>query len=251
MNKNGLLYIDWSISIGIFVIFVLALFILVVPSLDRRLDEGYLITIAETGLKGEAYYSMYNLPLFVDSEVIETGVKISVDLPHYPEVASYDSIVVTDKDYSEISSEISSSGLINFGPVDLITGVNQFNILYLIGESHSSDNPSGSSTINCGSFMDCTFGIEERLIGFSRNKLDGLFVDCITYEKYTEFKESLSYPSQKEISVSINVSESSVLYECTFKEPESLDSVYALSWKDKILNFNGSLEEVTVVLRTW
>ena len=66
MNKKGLSYIDWSISIGIFVIFILALFILVIPALDRRLDETYLISIVETGFKENTYYLIYSIPLFID-----------------------------------------------------------------------------------------------------------------------------------------------------------------------------------------
>ena len=245
MNKKGLSYIDWSISIGIFVIFVLVLFILVVPSLDRKLDESYLITLAENGIKGETYYEILSLPLFIDSNSMN-NIKISVDLPDYPVRNNGDSIVVTNEDFIEINSDSS----INFGPVTLNNGVNQFNVLYLIGEIYSSSSPTGS-VVTCGNEVGCTFGIEEKLIGFSKSKLDILFQDsCANYENYIEFKNDMSYPEQKEISIVIS-NENLILYNCTFKDPESLDAVYALTWKDKILNVNGNLEKVNVLVKTW
>tara|TARA_Y100000034_G_scaffold131520_1_gene192431 strand:+ start:2924 stop:3661 length:738 start_codon:yes stop_codon:yes gene_type:complete len=245
MDKKGLSYIDWSISIGIFVIFILALFILVIPSLDRRLDDRYLVSIAETGLKEEAYHTIYSLPLFIDHSG-QSNSQVFVDLPSYP--SEYTSLVVTDQNFNEKYSD----GSINFGPVNLINGISEFNILYLVDGLHSSPGvPSGSSVI-CG-IIPCTFGIEEKLIGFSKEKLDSLFNECTEYDdyvSYVSFKSSLSYPEQKEISVLIYEGED-LVYDCTFSEPEGLTPVYALSWRDKILNFDGSQNDISVMVRTW
>ena len=248
MNNKGLSYIDWSISIGIFVIFVLALFILVVPSLDRRLDENYLISIAETGFKENTYYTIYKLPLFIDSSSSYSSVKINIDLPMYP--ANYNSLGIVDESFNEIDKNVTTH---KFGPVDISNGVNTFNFLYLFNEFHTYPFLPGGTNLNCGSDISCTFGIEEKLRGFSRDKLDNLFV-CGEYSTYTSFKGDVSYPEQRELSVLLYEGtgfEGNVLYNCTFKEPENLDQVYALNWKDNILNFNGSLEEVTVLIRTW
>jgi len=254
MNKKGLSYIDWSISIGIFIIFILALFILVVPSLDRRLDENYLVSIAETGLKDNTYYQIYNIPLFIDSLSYQTEKKIIVDLPIYPLFSEY-SVVLTKDDFDEVPTEVSNDKLI-FGPLDLQEGVNSFDVLYL-SEFYLTVEPTGT-ILSCDE-LSCSFGVEQKLVGFSINKLENLFSDssqefssnsCNEYADYSIFKNKLNYPTQKEISIFI-YREFNEDFICAFKDPEPSDSVYALTWKDKLLNFDGSFEEVNVVLNTW
>ena len=53
MNKRGLSHIDWVISFGVFVIFLLLLFIWFGPSLTTEYSEEYLGGIASKGFKDD------------------------------------------------------------------------------------------------------------------------------------------------------------------------------------------------------
>ncbi len=253
MNNKGLSYIDWSISIGIFVIFILALFIVVVPSLDRRLDERYLVSVAETGVKEETYHTIFELPLFVYSSYEQSNSQVSIGLPDYPNSEMYSSLALTGNNFDEKNIYFSSN--INFGPVNLLQGVNIFNVLYITEGGYIPPGSPYGDLLVCGAGVECTFGIEEKLVGFSEQNLEYLFEDsCTEYPDYVMFKEKISYPDQKDLSILIyegNLFEGDPKYNCTFNNPEELDSVYALSWRDNILDFNGLQKDISVLIRTW
>lgn len=246
MNKKGLSYIDWSISLGIFVIFILLLFIMVVPSLDRGLDEDYLISLAETGFREFAYHEIIKMPLFVDAT--GSGV-VEVTLPSYPNPGDYSGFVVLDSSLEVLSTNSDPyTGSINFNAGSM-NGVNTFYVLYL--EEDFNSGGVGGTQYSCEGETPCTFGIFEKIKGLSQEELEDYEEGCDDFQDYNSFKSKLSYPENREISLEIKNQEGDLRYSCVYPEPDASDQVYALSWRDNLLDLDGSEEPLIVILRTW
>jgi len=247
MDKKGLSYIDWSISLGIFVIFILLLFIMVIPSLDRGLDEDYLISLAETGFRGTAYHEIIKMPLFVSAA--SNMEVIGVDLPDYPDVNEYQDFVVLSDEF-QVLDTVHSGSNIGFSPDGPLSGVNTFYVLYL--EDNYVDSSVGLPQYNCEEETPCTFGIHEKIEGLSEANLDDLVGNCtLAFEDYVAFKDKLKYPENREISLEVKDSGGTSRYSCTYREPDASNQVYALSWRDKLLKLDGTGETLTIILRTW
>ncbi len=246
MNKKGLSYIDWSISLGIFVIFILLLFIMVVPSLDKGLDEDYLISLAETGFREFAYHEIIKMPLFVEATV--NGV-VEVTLPSYPNSEDYSDFVVLNSSLEVLPTNFYPEGeTINFEAVTM-REVNTFYVLYL-EEAFNSESVEGTHYY-CEEETSCTFGIFEKIKGLSNKSLEDYEGGCESFEDYKSFKSELKYPENREISLEIKEYSENTKYSCKYSEPAASDQVYSMSWRDKLLNLNGTEETLTIILRTW
>lgn len=64
-GKKGLEYIDWSISFGIFIIAVIALFVFLKPATKPQHDADNLITIVEQGFLKDTTWYLHQTPLYV------------------------------------------------------------------------------------------------------------------------------------------------------------------------------------------
>ena len=65
MRKKGLSYVDWAISVGIFIVYAIILFFIFRPSLQQDYSQEYLGEIIKAGIEKDAYYSMERVPLFI------------------------------------------------------------------------------------------------------------------------------------------------------------------------------------------
>ena len=79
--KKGFVHIDWVISFGIFVIFLLLIFIWFGPALGQDYDNDYLKTIAEQGFETETYVNVLEHPIYFESNENLNGEVINVSLP--------------------------------------------------------------------------------------------------------------------------------------------------------------------------
>lgn len=65
MDKRGLSYVDWVISMGLFIIVVLAIFIFLKPGAQSVYNNDNLLDIAEVNFLANAGWYMVQIPLFV------------------------------------------------------------------------------------------------------------------------------------------------------------------------------------------
>ncbi len=89
--RRGLVQVDWVISFGIFVTFLLLMFIWFGPALTGEYDDSYLKDVAEKGFKEAAFAEVWEYPVFVElspsfpnGESLGLGVKLPRELQGKP-----------------------------------------------------------------------------------------------------------------------------------------------------------------------
>lgn len=244
--KRGLLQIDWMVSFGIFVIFLLLLFITFGPALTQEYDDDYLKSIAQKGFKEASFSEVLKYPIFVDPDITGGQDVYVVELPEkLKAVGEISKLVVLDIDSSVIGQRDLVGDNIIFYSISAVAGsVNTFYLLY----SDSFDSTTTPGVVP-GSFdYNITFGVEEKIVGFSEK----LFMDLSTLG-YEEFKENLTYPKRKDISVRIynGTDPSILLYEYVEVNPLENDDVYVIKWADHMIGENGVRQPILVSIGTW
>lgn len=245
MNKKGLSHIDWVISFGVFVIFLLLLFIWFGPSLTTEYSEDYLGGIASKGFKEASYSEVFRYPVFVE-----------IFGPNFPQrridVGGMDKIgAVSDVNIAlyDFDGDLINELEINGNELEFTTHPPSAGIYsYEMFVSDYFDNlhiPSGG---NPTTLYNSTLGIGERLYGFSEKRFDNL-----SLSDYKDFKEALKYPLNKNIGVYVydSVGFTNLLYNYSVNEPTENDNVYVVSWSDVLINENGGIEPITVLVKTW
>ena len=65
IKKRGSTHVDWVMSIGIFLIYLLALFIIIKPGVREIYSEDTLLSIVENNVKGNIVWTIKETPLFI------------------------------------------------------------------------------------------------------------------------------------------------------------------------------------------
>ena len=68
MKKRGLSYVDWTVSIGLFIIFTISIFILLGPAFKQDYSSDYLSSIIKDGIKENTSLELKRFPVFIRSE---------------------------------------------------------------------------------------------------------------------------------------------------------------------------------------
>ena len=242
MNKKGLSHIDWVISFGVFVIFVLLLFIWFGPSLTTEFSDEYLGEIASQGFKDASYHEVYNYPIFFEVGSDFNNGRI--------EINGMESLGINDENISLIDD---SGNVINglrivgdvlkFQTSVSFPGIYSYNM-------YISDYFNNAHTPGSGGFVahNATLGVGERLYGFSSKRFEDL-----SLLDYVDFKDELNYPSNRDVSVYVydSLDFSTILYDYNVSEPTENDNVYVVSWSDLLINETGGMEHITVLVKTW
>ena len=81
-GKKGLDFIDWSISMGIFIIAITALFVFLKPGARPQQDQDTLVTIVEQKFLGRAQWLVHETPIFMQQfqDRYGAGSEVLVDV---------------------------------------------------------------------------------------------------------------------------------------------------------------------------
>lgn len=66
--KKGLSYVDWSISVGLFIVYLLVLFILLAPAFQSSYSSDYLNKILKNGLDENIELELKRFPVYVKTD---------------------------------------------------------------------------------------------------------------------------------------------------------------------------------------
>ncbi|MEK6904300.1 MAG: hypothetical protein AABW87_01780, partial [Nanoarchaeota archaeon] len=67
MNKKGDVHVDWAISMGIFLISVIALFVIFKPGIKPIYKETVLLDIVEDEFRKNVTWTVKKLPVFIEN----------------------------------------------------------------------------------------------------------------------------------------------------------------------------------------
>lgn len=248
--KKGLLYIDWSISVGIFIIYLVTIFVFVSPSLAKDYSEEYLKTIARSGFEEKTYHTLSIYPIFIKHTIPDDAIFIlsvpsniqPLDNPSKVGIFYFDGsslVEITDSEVSPNSITFIPQGMVYDGAVNTY-----YMIISDYEEGYVHNNPG--TGISPESYA---FGIPELIRSLSSNKFADL--QALSYE---DIKRELKYPLTKDIAINVysgtNLDADPILSIVPDIAAEK-DVVYVMQWSAWKISKNYDRELVTISIETW
>ena len=248
MNKKGG-HVDWVISMGIFIIYIFALFILIRPGVKPVYRPTDLLNNLQQNFEEDVIWTVKTVPLFVricrpgaesasvDVNIPDSDWRISrailnnnpgnaVNFPLNCEGEGYSNDIVT--------IFISQSGL--YDPQD-----------YLNLEEECFFNEL------TGGACEAELGVVEDIKGLNQNSLDGLTSDITQSDVdiYKNLKASWGVPEEKDFSISIDREVNGQIENIIGAKPGEQANVFVRRFESQIVTSIGETTPTAVYLRIW
>ncbi len=267
MPKKGFAsHIDWAISVGVFVVYVLLLFIFLRPGAQPVYLQGNLLKIVESGFNEDVVYSVDKIPLFIrpngnNFPSAPGDYQLAIENVDFP-FASYDSenftLILQNKSELPFQIELRPTAYDSLRFNSSFSGNDVNYIFFLLYSSeHRYDRSLGTDSDRLlykpglDSSPDITnftyeFGVKDTVSGLSVDKLSSLPTD------YGALKLRWKFPADRDFSVVATKLETNEV----FKEINSIRlptniNVYANTYLDWILEPNTDTVPVNVTIRVW
>ncbi len=258
MDKKGVSHADWAISMGMFLVYVLSLFMIIQPGVQPIFDNQNLVKVVEVGLRGDVSTVVDKMPIFVNPGTL-SNFRVKIDVSgFYPNEVKYFAVVKLDDkgnpDFKNIRPISISGDVLTFSDT---TGSTNKYMLYHAEEF--TYLPSGSLTSS--KFVppkDRTLGVVENIEGLKEKKLDqNVKSNCGDKKKYAQLKDKWNYPITKDFSIYyIKTSKPTYKYidrkvVCEVEKPYQQASVFVKEWTDYFIDLYGRKTPVRLNVRVW
>ncbi|MFH1332376.1 MAG: hypothetical protein ABIH63_03790 [archaeon] len=269
MSKKGAAsHVDWAISIGLFVVYTLLLFIFLRPGIQPVYSQSNLLKIVESGFNSDAKYSIDKIPFFIrpngnNFPSAPGNYQLAVENVDFP-FQGYDeenfSLILLNR--SELPFEMEFN--IPPGNRDALRFNSTFNgnnVDYTFFLLYSTEHRYGRSwgrdsnrllykpgQGNQPDIINFTyeFGVREAVKGLSYDKLDSLTAD------YDAIKVRWKFPSDKDFSlVATTLEDNQVIKEVNNIRLPTNVNVYANTYLDWVLEPDTTFVPVNVTIRVW
>lgn len=250
--KKGFGYIDFAISIGVFVIALILAFVIVRPTIKQENSGSFLLPVLRDGFEKATYWKIERHPFFINSSNENLGT-YEVEVPFD---FNSNNINLTDKD-------------LNYVPFDYYKDIplqKDFNItfkaqlpknlkepFYLLYskdfyynpttfDSHPGVHPGDFIVI---SFSNVTHGISEDFFGISVDKFKKL-------NDYDALKSQFKFPVKNDFAISVYapVSKEKIL-SYSRVNPNENAPIYSITYTSFLLYWNTTRIPVLVSLQAW
>ncbi len=275
MHKKAASHVDWAISMGIFLLYVLSMFTLIQPGIQPLHKSSELVIIAEDGLKNDIYYNITKTPIYITvkpTKILFTNYRIIVPLPIPGDNTDFN-ITYKAISGSEVSARFTISGndAVFNPPVAISGGAGPNGMTYNFFLYYSTDKyktfpPScgwGGCPVANGLF-DYTMGATETRFGIDQAKLSS-FTNSYCFNtipsdsrSYQKLKERWKYPAEKDFSIyyvpsgkipyNINTDKIDL---CARAQPLDQSDIFVKEWIDWMLNTDSSLKPIILNVKSW
>lgn len=238
--KKGLTYVDVAISIGIFIIYGVFIFIIFKPAIEEEYDDDYLSSIAKNGIIQDTLWNVSTMPIFLE---IDPGMSGKTLYFQFPFTWNENSLYMYDElgkvDFSLNGGYIA----IPFDEGWLSVGKKEFNLIYTNTEYTGHSHGSYNGDFDAQTYAD--IGVVDNLHGIQRfTDNTGLFSSLIG-KPYNEIKDDWNYPEKKDFFVNIN--DNWFIGE----EPLTEKKINVLTFTNFFLNEKGEKERAIITISTW
>lgn len=253
-------HVDWAISIGIFLLYVLSIFIFIQPGVEPVQRNDLLVDFLETSLKKDAYHTIKETPLFINLTNADTGdYKLFIKFDRnnefpFPGNEVDFAIINTTNDFLKFSLSQSGEEDVKRFKFDSYVEKNKLNVFYLLYSNelkYDNDNPQQEIEIKDGENFTYSFGVTADLYGISVRNLTNLNQD------FESLKVSWNLPLNKDFSIllantsKLQYAKEEVIFFYNYSDPFEQADVFVKEWRDFILNKNGQLDPVIMNIRIW
>lgn len=252
---KGTSQVDWAISIGIFLIYVLGLIIFIRPGLQPVMENNLLISILQDNLKDDVYATVEKTALFINisddtkESPPQSGLyKIEIN-DELPLEGNKNEFAILNKDKNILNFDITNDKKIKFDGFVEQGKLNLFWILYFKGNNYKNNNPSELTSINNQKNFSYSLGVRENIQGIDFDKLKNLNPDMKV------LKDNWSFPESKDFSIILanttkkQYQQSDIIFSYNLNESEDQSNVFVKEWKDWIINNKGELYGVILNVR--
>ena len=281
--KRGASHADWAVSMGIFIIYILSMFIMVQPGAQKVFREDNLIQIVEEGIRNASSYTIERTPLYITlhnqpPNHIVSGSSLDfklsgIDVPLAN--GNDDDFKLLDSTGAvvPITIFVANGKATAFYFTYTFTSVDyekpyRFDLYYLKGKytdtpehpepSYTDDGNLDNDVSNPPEFTS-NFGSTEKIIGYDETIIAGL---CANPD-YKAFKANLGYPSTKDFtiyyvkaaapgeSVPVQYDYNSRTPVCEAVEPYQQASVFVKELVESFMDINGIKTQSRINIRVW
>jgi len=239
--KKGLSSVDWIISLGIFLIYVIVIFIIFKPSIAEEYPKEYLTSILRENLQKDAYWQTFEkTPVFIDSSV-SGDFQIQI---LYPFSVEEENTLILDASGSQIPFDVITGSPTDTLALDLSL-VQGKQIIYIIHSESAYSTTQPSFLLLSSDSYSIQYGVSEHTSGFSSEKLNSL-------PSYETLKQQWNYPMYKEFSITIkNAITDTELFIFGLTEIPEDKRIDALYLNDILLNDNGDITPLLIIFKAW
>ncbi len=264
--KRGLSYVDWTISVGLFIIYIISIFVILGPAFKQDYSSEYLGNIIKNGLEENTSLNLKRFPFYIrltdPTEQIPSGEYI-LDIINLPseitEITDNDQFGVSNGTVFKFNKEYTGNpptiravlDLQDFGmnyPGDIGQG------LIFLSEKEIFSTYAITVEDPFERELKTTFGVAEDISGIYEDYFNDLFYNQYNPLTYEEIKEVLRYPKEKDFTIEIFQgvdfnNEGLIFY--IKKEPTDKDEVNVFMWADWYIHEDSKRDPITVLIKTW
>ena len=244
--KRGLTHIDWAISIGLFLIYLIVVIVLFRPGIAEDYTADFLSSIIKQGIEENSSIIIEKMPIFIEPLGSVPAGDYSITLPEVDFWELGNSAVVNEnlemKDFNYAGSSLTFEGYLEPSKKTTFWILKSDSILYTSPEAISEPliDP-----------LDFTYalGVKQKIKGIYRTKFD----TDINQTDYSALKEQWHYPAKKDFEIFIynGLNLTNPEFEITNGVETNNEQINVLQWSDWFINENSSREVITIMVRTW
>jgi hypothetical protein len=270
MNKKGLQFVDWAISAGLFIIYLVILFILMAPAFTEDYSPEYLGSIVEAGIEGNLSIELIRFPAFMRLEESPWPAIVGASRPYrfylnnLPKefdtlIPEKQIIIYNNKTQELVKKDIDLIGdRIVFAAYQPQIGIDSpppterasvtLDIFFSDYEIFN-DSPLGSAIPWPGT-QESTIGVGESVKGIFEEKFNNFFAG----KEYTEVKEDFHFPLERDFTIEVfNGTDLSAPARLAYNQtlPDEKDTVNTLVWAGWIIDNTTQRTGVTILVKVW
>jgi hypothetical protein len=257
MNKKGLAYVDWIISLSLFLVTVLMIFAFLRPGIVPSFESKDLINIVENNFLEENSWEMISIPIAIQN--VENN-SYSIDISHsglsewrfigYNSNQDLNSLDISITNTSSLITITCISG--SNCNTNISAGTTSTSGIYLVSiENVITAEKRFEMEDTCSSTNMCTYslGSKESFNGLSMIRINHLINGDIAYN---EKKEDWSFPDSRDFSIHLDYLNGTLVKITSPKfEPSDQSSVFVKEISMPILNEDGKRSPTKVNIRVW
>lgn len=262
MNKKGLAYVDWIISLSLFIVTVLMIFAFLRPGVEPTFESKDLINIVERNFLGENSWEVVSIPVAIQN--IENN-SYSVILEHtglsewnfigYTSTQNLDNLHIIATNTSSEISITCKAGYYNC-KTEISPGGQSTPGIYVISIEKDWVGPNKVFEMEdrCslqGPPDSCVYvlGSKEIFIGLSEKRIYDLVTGSATY---ADKKEDWNFPDSREFSIYLDYMNGTLIKVTSPEfEPSDQKNVFVKVISMSILKSNGERIPARINIRIW
>lgn len=274
--KRGATHADWAVSLGIFLIYVLSLFLLIQPGVEPVFKNENLIKVVEDSFFEDVTREVQKIPIIIIPELIaplsqEYIVVISGEIP-------FEGMELVETDFGmfdvegrilpfQISFNAQNTGIDEIRvQTPLSENPTIIYLYYSINGNYLNSNidqglPLIYETNSQTGHITRNFGAKETMTGINQDgefqSIKAIIIACNTLEGYNNLKAEWNYPLNKDFQIfwirhsRPQYTQEEMIPICNQAQPYAQTSVFVQDRIEYMIGLSGLMEPARISMRIW